>query len=161
MSINPVFAPTADRRPLLRGRRGHADVELHRGDPQGRRPHLRARPAGALRVEASRASRASRGVFYNADQDIRTVSYTRYENTRNWVLRRHPEVSLYTFLPANQLRRLMSVNPMDHRPYLEIWRGAYLGTLRRIHALGYRMRGDLAAHGIAFDPPAPKRWPSG
>jgi hypothetical protein len=45
----------------------------------------------------------------------------------------------------------MSVNPMDHRPYLEIWRGAYLSTLKRIHALGYRMRGDLAVHGIAFD----------
>jgi hypothetical protein len=40
---------------------------------------------------------------------------------------------------------------MDHRPYLEIWRGAYLSTLKRIHALGYRMRGDLAVHGIAFD----------
>jgi predicted acylesterase/phospholipase RssA len=93
----------------------------------------------------------SRGVVYNADQDIRTVSYTRYETTRNWVLRKHPHVSMYTFLPANQLRQIMSVNPMDHRPYLEIWRGAYLSTLRRIHALEYRMRGDLAFHGITFD----------
>jgi hypothetical protein len=40
---------------------------------------------------------------------------------------------------------------MDHRSYLEIWRGAYLGTLRRVHALGYRMKGDLAVHGVAFD----------
>jgi hypothetical protein len=45
----------------------------------------------------------------------------------------------------------MSVNPMDYRPYLEIWRGAYLSTLKRVHALGYRMRGDLAVHGIPFD----------
>ena len=92
-----------------------------------------------------------RGIFYNADQDIRTISFTRYATTRNWVLRRHPEVSLYTFLPANSLRQRMSVNPMDHRPYLEIWRGAYLSTLKRIHALGYRMQGDLTAHGIGFD----------
>jgi hypothetical protein len=40
---------------------------------------------------------------------------------------------------------------MDHRPYLEIWRGAYLGTLRRLHSLGYRLGGDLAFQGIAFD----------
>jgi predicted acylesterase/phospholipase RssA len=92
-----------------------------------------------------------RGVFYNADQDIRTVLYTRYDTTRSWVLRRHPDVSMYTFLPNNELRRTLSVNPMDHRPYLEIWRGAYLSTLRRIHALGHRMRGDLAFHGVAFD----------
>jgi hypothetical protein len=43
---------------------------------------------------------------------------------RNWVLRKHPHVSSYTFVPANRLRRLISQNPMDHRPYLEIWRGA-------------------------------------
>ena len=86
-------------------------------------------------------------MVYNADQDIRTVSFTRYETTRNWVIRRHPEVSLYTFLPANTLRRVLSVNPMDHRPYLDIWRGAYLGTLRRLQTLGYRLRGDLAFHG--------------
>ena len=91
-----------------------------------------------------------RGVFYNADQDIRTVSYTRYENTRNSVLRSHPEVSLYTFLPANQLRRTLSVNPMDHRPYLQIWKGAYLSTLQRIHMLRHKMAGDLAVHGLSL-----------
>ena len=31
-----------------------------------------------------------RGVFWNADQDIRTISFTRFETTRKWVLRRHP-----------------------------------------------------------------------
>jgi hypothetical protein len=46
----------------------------------------------------------------NIDQDIRTISYTsstsytRYETTRNWVLRQHPEVSSYTFVPANRSR---------------------------------------------------------
>jgi predicted acylesterase/phospholipase RssA len=150
MSLNPAFAPTRI------GGRYYEDgavtrtsnfVEaIHRGadliltlDPLV--PWVPGRP-GASR---------ERGVFYNADQDIRTVSYTRFDTTRRWVLRRHPEVSLYTFLPANSVRRLLSVNPMDHRPFLRIWKGAYLGTLKRIHALGYRMRGDLAFHGMPFD----------
>ncbi len=150
MSLNPVFAPT-----LIKGRY-YADGAvtrtsnfvdaIHRGadlifalDPLV--PYVSKEPGYTRR----------RGAVYNADQDIRTVSYTRYETTRNWVLRRHPNVSMYTFLPANNLRRLMSVNPMDHRPFLEIWSGAYRSTLRRIHALLYRMRGDLAHHGIQLD----------
>jgi hypothetical protein len=92
-----------------------------------------------------------RGLLYNADQDIRTVSFTRFETTRHWVLRQRPDVSLFTFLPANRLRKLLSVNPMDHRPYLAIWRGAYLSTLQRIHLLRHRMCGDLAAHGLTLD----------
>lgn len=92
-----------------------------------------------------------RGLLYNVDQDIRTVSFTRFETTRHWVLRQRPDVSLYTFLPANRQRKLLSVNPMDHRPYLPIWRGAYLSTLQRIHLLRHRMCGDLAAHGLALD----------
>jgi hypothetical protein len=150
MSINPVFAPTLiDGRYFEDGavtRTSNFVEAIERGcdliialDPLV--PFVSKQAGGAR----------ARGVFWNADQDIRTVSFTRYETTRNWVLRRHPEVSLYTFLPANHLRQVMSVNPMDHRPYLEIWRGAYLSTLKRIHALDYRMRGDLAAHGIPFD----------
>lgn len=150
MSINPVFAPTEI------GGRYYEDgaitrtsnfVEaINRGatlifsvDPLV--PYVSKQPGFAR----------GRGVVYNADQDIRTISFTRYETTRNFVIRRHPEVSLYTFLPANNLRRMLSVNPMDHRHYLEIWRGAYLGTLRRLQALGYRLRGDLAFQGIDFD----------
>lgn len=45
----------------------------------------------------------------------------------------------------------MSVNPMDHRPYYPVWRGAYLSTLQRIRHLRHRMCGDLAAHGLALD----------
>ncbi len=92
-----------------------------------------------------------RGVLYNIDQDIRTISFTRFERARNAVLRKHPEVSSYTFLPSNTLRRLLSTNPMDHRPYLEIWRGAYLSGLQRIDQLCHRLRGDLAEHGIQLD----------
>jgi NTE family protein len=150
MSINPVFAPTlVDGRYYEDGavtRTSNFVEAIARGadlifsiDPFV--PYVSKEP-GAAR---------ERGIFYNVDQDIRALSYTRYDTTRNWAIRRHPEVSLYTFLPANHLRRLLSTNPMDHRPYLDIWKGAYVGTLRRMHALGYRMSGDLAAHGLTFD----------
>ena len=92
-----------------------------------------------------------RGVLYNIDQDIRTISFTRFERARNSTLRKHPEVSSYTFLPSNTLRRLLSTNPMDHRPYLEIWRGSYLSALQRIDQLCHRLRGDLAEQGMHLD----------
>ncbi len=92
-----------------------------------------------------------RGVLYNIDQDVRTISYTRYETTRNWVLRKHPDVSSYTFVPANRQRRLISQNPMDHRPFLEIWRGAYLSTWKRLTHLRHRLEGDLRVHGVRLD----------
>jgi predicted acylesterase/phospholipase RssA len=92
-----------------------------------------------------------RGVLYNIDQDIRTISFTRFMRARNSALREHPEVSSYTFLPSNTLRRLLSTNPMDHRPYLEIWKGAYLSALQRIEQLCHRLRGDLAEQGMLLD----------
>lgn len=92
-----------------------------------------------------------RGVLYNIDQDIRSLSYTRFEHAREWVLRKHPHVSTYTFLPSNRVRRLLTMNPMDHRPYLAIWRGAYLSTFERIKRLTHRLRGDLEVHGMGLD----------
>jgi len=92
-----------------------------------------------------------RGMLYNIDQDIRTISYTRFETTRGWVQRQHPEVSTYAFVPANRVRRVMSVNPMNHRPYLEIWRGAYLSVYNRLRAVEHRFGGDVLAHGVPFD----------
>jgi len=150
MSLNPVFAPTR-----VAGRY-YADGAVTRTSNFVEAIHRGADLILALDplvpwVPGRAGVSRQRGIFYNADQDIRTVSYTRFETTRNWVLRRHPEVSLYTFLPANNVRRLLSVNPMDHRRFLRIWKGAYLGTLKRIHALGYRMRGDLSMHGMPFD----------
>ncbi len=91
-----------------------------------------------------------RGLLYNIDQDIRTISYTRFENTRNHVLRKFPEVSTYTFLPSNRQRRLLSVNPMDHRPWAAIAKAAYLSTLQRLMQLEHRIRGDLAEHGFVL-----------
>jgi len=92
-----------------------------------------------------------RGLAYNVDQDLRTISFTRFERVRAWAVRHHPEVSIYAFLPANHIRKLMSTFPMDHRPFLRIWRAAYLSTLNRIQAIEYRMRGDLEKRGIPFD----------
>lgn len=92
-----------------------------------------------------------RGVLYNIDQDIRTITFTRFERARDAALRKYPEVSSYTVLPSNTLRRLLSTNPMDHRPYLEIWRGSYLSALQRIDQLCHRLRGDLAEHGMHID----------
>lgn len=92
-----------------------------------------------------------RGVLYNIDQDIRSLSYTRFENAREWVLRKNPHVSTYTFLPSNRVRRLLSMNPMDHRPFLAIWRGAYLSTFERLKRVLHRLRGDLEVHGFRFE----------
>ncbi len=92
-----------------------------------------------------------RGVLYNIDQDIRTITFTRFERARDAALRSYPEVSSYTVLPSNTLRRLLSTNPMDHRPYLEIWRGSYLSALQRIDQLCHRLRGDLAEHDMQLD----------
>lgn len=93
----------------------------------------------------------ARGMLYNIDQNVRSLSYTRYEIGRNHALRRQPEVRSYTLLPNNRLRRLLSVNPMDHRIFLEVFRGSYLATLRRIDAVRHRLHGDLALHGITLE----------
>ncbi|MBW2735313.1 MAG: patatin-like phospholipase family protein [Deltaproteobacteria bacterium] len=102
-------------------------------------------------VSRDRGFARDRGMLYNIDQNIRTMSYTRFENTRSWILRQHPDVSSYTFVPANRLRRLLSISPFDHRPYLEIWRGAYLSTLQRVHRIAHRLQGDVKVHGLSFD----------
>ncbi|HEY3451955.1 MAG TPA: patatin-like phospholipase family protein [Myxococcales bacterium] len=150
MSINPAFSPT------YIGGRYYEDGAVTRTSNFGE-----AIKRGATLIlvvdpfvpyvarEAGFAGQ--RGLLYNIDQNVRTISFTRYETTRDVVLRRYPEVSAYTFLPANRLRRLMAVNPMDHRPYLEIWRGAYLSTLGRLTRLKHRIAGDLKHHGLRLD----------
>lgn len=92
-----------------------------------------------------------RGLLYNIDQDVRTMSYTRFEKARSAILPRHPNVNMYTFLPANHTRRLLSENPMDHRPYLPIWRAAYLSTLSRLQTVQHRLAGDLSPRGLPLD----------
>jgi NTE family protein len=147
MSLNPAFAST-----LIGGRYYEDGAVTHTSN------FVEAIRRGAdllfvldplvpyLSREPGYASR--RGVLYNVDQDIRSMSFSRFSNTRQWVLRQHPEVSLYTFLPGNELRYELSSNPLDHRHFLRIWRGAYVSTLQRVLLLQHRLRGDLRRHGI-------------
>ncbi len=102
-------------------------------------------------VSRTPGSAAKRGILYNIDQNVRTISWTRFENAENWLMRKHPDVSAYTFLPSNSQRKLLTVNPMDHRPFLPIWKGAYLSTLQRIHRLQHRLEGDLRVYDLALD----------
>lgn len=108
-------------------------------------------------VSREPGAHARRGVFYQMDQTIRTMSFTRFENAKNNVLRRHPEVSAYTFLPSNRQRNLLTGRPMDHRDYASLWRGAYLSTLARIERLEPKLAGDLRAHGLDLDLDQPRR----
>lgn len=94
---------------------------------------------------------ARRGLFYNVDQNIRTMSFTRYEEVRAAILSAHPGVSAYTFVPNNRLRRMLALNPLDHRPYFALWKGAYLATLQRLRVLRHRLAGDLRGHGFQLD----------
>ena len=150
ISINPAFGSTKIGDRFYVDGAVTRDLQLRRGDPQGRDLIFVVDPLVPTSRRGAPASPRTAGILYNVDQDIRTVSFTRFETTRDWVLRRHPEVSLYTFLPANRLRKLLSVNPMDHRPFLPIWRGAYLSTFQRVRLLQHKLSGDLAAHGLAL-----------
>jgi hypothetical protein len=40
---------------------------------------------------------------------------------------------------------------MDHRPFLPIWRGAYLSTLQRLTLLRHQLVADLVPHGWHLD----------
>lgn len=99
-------------------------------------------------VSSELGSAARRSVFYQMDQVVRTMSFTRFEQARAHMIRKHPEVSMYTFLPSNRLRHLLAENPLEDRRYMEIWRAAYLSTHARLERLGHRMKGDFAAHGL-------------
>lgn len=150
VSFNPVFAPVR-----LRGRdyedgavtRTSNFVEAIR---RGATLLLVVDPFLPL-VSREPGEHIKRGVFYQMDQTIRTMSFTRFDNARNGVLRRHPDVSMYTFVPSNRQRSLLTGRPMDHRIYAPIWRGAYLSTLARLERLEAKLSGDLEAHGMHLD----------
>mgnify|MGYP006912601580 FL=1 len=44
---------------------------------------------------------------------------------------------------------------MDHRPYLQIWKGAYLSTLQRLEQVCHRLRGDFFEQGMVLDTARP------
>ncbi len=95
---------------------------------------------------------ARHGNMWIFEQDLKTMSYTRFEQARDEMMREHPRVSVYTFVPSNRMRRLMSSqNPFVSRNFHPIVCEAYRSTLRRLETLDYRIRGDLASHGIGLD----------
>ncbi len=101
-------------------------------------PHVSAEAGGARQ----------RGMLYNIDQDVRTLSCGRALQDVAEAMRCSPGASVYLFHPANSYRRALAVNPMEHRGFLEIWRGAWLSTLRRLERLEGRLREDLSRHGL-------------
>jgi predicted acylesterase/phospholipase RssA len=95
---------------------------------------------------------ARKGNMWILEQDLKTMSYTRFEQAREELQRRQSHASVYTFVPSNRMRRLMSSqNPLVSRNFDAIVCEAYRSTRRRLSQLEYRIRGDLLAHGIKLD----------
>jgi predicted acylesterase/phospholipase RssA len=95
---------------------------------------------------------ASHGNMWIMEQDYKTMSYTRYEQARNEIIRRYPRVSVYTFVPSNRMRRLMSAqSPFVSRNFHAIVCEAYRSTFRRLGRVEYKIAGELHSHGITLD----------
>ncbi len=95
---------------------------------------------------------ARHGNVWIMEQDYKTMSYTRYEQARNEILRRHPRVAVYTFVPSNRMRRLMSAqSPFVSRNFPAIVGEAYRSTYRRLRRVEYKLSGELQSHGITLD----------
>lgn len=95
---------------------------------------------------------ARHGNLWIAEQDYKTLSYTRFEQARDVIMRVNPHVNIYTFVPSNRMRHLMSnQNPFVSRNFEPIVCEAYRSTWRRLRQLQYKMKGELASHGIGLD----------
>jgi predicted acylesterase/phospholipase RssA len=95
---------------------------------------------------------AHHGTMWIMEQDYKTMSFTRYEQARNEILRRNPRVSVYTFVPSNRMRRLMSAHsPFVSRDFHPIVCEAYRSTYRRLRRIEYKIAGELHSHGIGLD----------
>lgn len=92
------------------------------------------------------------GNMWILQQDTKTMAFTRFEQARDEVMRRNPNVNLYTFLPSNRMRHMMSdQNPFLARNFHQIVCAAYRSTARRLRQLEYKIAGELASHGIQLD----------
>jgi predicted acylesterase/phospholipase RssA len=81
-------------------------------------------------------------------QDYKTVAYSRFEQVSEAVLRQHPDVSCYTFVPSNRMRKLMALSPIANDNYDRIVTEAYCSTYRRLRQLEFKFIPDLETHGI-------------
>lgn len=94
---------------------------------------------------------ARQGNLRVIEQDFKTISWTRYEQVSDQLLRRHPGVNAYTFVPSNRMREWMAQNPLGSKNFDIIVCEAYKSTGRRLEQLAYKLSGELAAHGITLD----------
>jgi NTE family protein len=98
------------------------------------------------------AFNARHGNLWVAEQDYKTLSFTRFEQARDVIMRVNPQVNIYTFVPSNRMRHLMSnQNPFVSRNFHPIVCEAYRSTWRRLKQLEYKMQGELASHEIRLD----------
>jgi len=150
VSFNPVFGP------VKIGERFYEDGAVTRTSNMSEAIERGATLVLVIDPYVPRVARepgvhVQRSLFYHVDQNLRTMSFTRFANARKWVVRRHPDVGLYSFVPSNRQRPLIADNPMDHRAYALIWKGAYLSTLARLERCWPKLAGDLDAHGLPGD----------
>lgn len=95
---------------------------------------------------------ARHGNMWILQQDTKTMAFTRFEQARDEVMRSNPDVNLYTFLPSNRMRYMMSdQNPFLARNFHPIVCAAYRSTARRLRQLEYKIAGELASHDIQLD----------
>lgn len=102
-------------------------------------------------VSATPGFNARHGNLWVAEQDIKTLAFTRFAQMREEILRQNPQVNSYTFVPSNRMRRLMSQNPFIAQNFHPIVCEAYRSTYRRLRQLEYKIAGELASHGIGLD----------
>ncbi len=94
---------------------------------------------------------ARHGNMWLLEQDLKTMAFTRFANARDEIARANQHVRIYTFLPSNRMRHLMSSqNPFVARNFHPIVCEAYRSTYRRLKALEYKLSGELAGHGIGL-----------
>jgi len=105
-----------------------------------------------LPLVTSEAGEAARhGLFWGVLQDYKTVAYTRFERVSDAILRQNPQVTCFTFVPSNRMRRLMGTNPMAGSYFDAIVVEAYRSTYRRFRRLEHIIGPRLAEHGIELD----------
>lgn len=95
---------------------------------------------------------ARHGNMWIVEQDYKTLAYTRFEQARDELIRSNPHVNIYTFVPSNRMRELMSnQNPFVAKNFHPIVCEAYRSTWRRLRQIRYKISGELSNHGLQFD----------
>ncbi len=94
---------------------------------------------------------AFRSLFWGVLQDYKTVAYTRFDQVSDALLRQNPQVTCFTFLPSNRMRRLMATNPISTSHFHDIISEAYSSTYRRLRQLERKFGPRLAEHGIELE----------